>query len=107
AATQARHETLALGLRRKDGTGALLGAQDRLTGLLGPAAELLRVTPGHEVALAAAFGAAADALAVTTPAAAADAIRLLRKQDAGRAALLLAGAPEDTGAAAARSGSGG
>ncbi|MEU0070479.1 chromosome segregation protein SMC [Streptomyces sp. NPDC006332] len=95
AATQARHEALALGLRRKDGTGALLSAKDRLSGLLGPAAELLTVTPGHEVALAAALGAAADALAVTTPSAAADAIRLLRKQDAGRAALLLSGAADD------------
>ncbi|MFD9584571.1 chromosome segregation protein SMC [Streptomyces sp. NPDC059980] len=95
AATQARREALALGLRRKDGTGALLGARDRLTGLLGPAAELLSVTPGFEVALAAAFGAAADAVAVSTPASAAEAIRLLRKQDAGRASLLLAGAPED------------
>jgi chromosome segregation protein len=84
AATQARHEALALGLRRKDGTGAVLAAKDRLTGLLGPAAGLLTVTPGHEAALA-----------VTSPAAAADAIRLLRKQDAGRAALLLAGAPDD------------
>ncbi|MGW5176837.1 AAA family ATPase [Streptomyces sp. NPDC004082] len=95
AATQARRDALALGLRRKDGTGALLGAKDRLGGLLGPAAELLNVAPGHEVALAAAFGAAADAIAVTTPASAAEAIRLLRKQDAGRAALLLAGAPEE------------
>ncbi|MFD5626562.1 chromosome segregation protein SMC [Streptomyces sp. NPDC127072] len=95
AATQARREALALGLRRKDGTGTLLGAKERLTGLLGPAAELLSVTQGFEVALAAAFGAAADAIAVTTPASAADAIRLLRKQDGGRAALLLAGAPED------------
>ncbi|MEU9409811.1 AAA family ATPase [Streptomyces sp. NPDC048281] len=94
AATQARHEALALGLRRKDGTGILLGARDRLTGILGPAAELLTVTPGHEIALAAAFGTAADAIAVTTPASAADAIRLLRKQDGGRAPLLLAGAPE-------------
>lgn len=91
AATQARHEALALGLRRKDGTGVLLDARDRLSGILGPAAELLTVTPGHETALAAAFGAAADAVAVTTPAAAAEAIRLLRKQDAGRAALLLTG----------------
>ncbi|MBV2353474.1 chromosome segregation protein SMC [Streptomyces sp. J2-1] len=91
AATRARHEALALGLRRKDGTGILLGARDRLTGVLGPAAGLLTLAPGHEVALAAAFGAAADAVAVTTPASAADAIRLLRKQDGGRAALLLAG----------------
>ncbi|MET8406530.1 AAA family ATPase [Streptomyces sp. NPDC005195] len=104
AATQARHDALALGLRRKDGTGALLGAKDRLTGLLGPAAELLSVTPGYEVALAAALGTAADAIAVTTPASAAEAIRLLRKQDAGRAALLLAGAPEE--AAAPRNGEG-
>ncbi|PKT73617.1 chromosome segregation protein SMC [Streptomyces populi] len=93
AATRARRDALALGLRRKDGTGVLLGATDRLTGVLGPAAGLLSVTPGFEVALAAAFGAAADAVAVTTPASAAEAIRLLRKQDAGRAALLLAGAP--------------
>ncbi|MGW0884189.1 AAA family ATPase [Streptomyces sp. NPDC002671] len=100
AATQARHEALALGLRRKDGTGILLGARDRLTGVLGPAAELLTVAPGHEVALAAAFGAAADAIAVTTPASAAEAIRLLRKQDGGRAALLLAGAPEERAPAA-------
>ncbi|CAL9410991.1 chromosome segregation protein SMC [Streptomyces sp. enrichment culture] len=95
AATRARHDALALGLRRKDGTGALLAARDRLTGLLGPAAELLTVTPGHETALAAAFGAAADAVAVSTPTAAADALRLLRKQDAGRAALLLAGAADE------------
>ncbi|MEW1867661.1 chromosome segregation protein SMC [Streptomyces caelestis] len=94
AATQARHEALALGLRRKDGTGTLLGAKDRLTGLLGPAAELLAVTAGYEVPLAAAFGTAADALAATSPSAAADAIRLLRAQDAGRAALLLTGTPD-------------
>ncbi|MEU9227182.1 chromosome segregation protein SMC [Streptomyces massasporeus] len=102
AATQARHEALALGLRRKDGTGILLAAKDRLSGLLGPAAELLTVTPGHEVAVAAAFGAAADAIAVTSPASAADAIRLLRKQDGGRATLLLAGddAPRGAGSGA-------
>ncbi|MEW2286222.1 chromosome segregation protein SMC [Streptomyces sp. NPDC047841] len=94
AATQARHEALALGLRRKDGTGILLGARDRLTGLLGPAAELLTITPGYEIPLAAALGTAADALAVTTPAAATEAINLLRKQDGGRATFLLSGAPE-------------
>ncbi|MFF8379112.1 chromosome segregation protein SMC [Streptomyces sp. NPDC015661] len=92
AATRARHDTLALGLRRKDGTGALLSAG--LTGLLGPAAELLTVTPGYEIPVAAALGAAADALAAEGPSAAAEALRLLRKQDAGRATLILAGAPE-------------
>ncbi|WP_455355603.1 AAA family ATPase [Streptomyces sp. SYSU K217416] len=103
AATSARHDALALGLRRKDGTGALLDARDRLTGLLGPAAELLTVTPGYEVPVAAALGAAADAIAVSGPSTAAEAIRLLRKQDAGRAAILLAGplAPADGSAPAA------
>ncbi|MFC7919658.1 chromosome segregation protein SMC [Streptomyces cinereoruber] len=91
AATRARHDTLALGLRRKDGTGALLAAG--LTGLLGPAADLLTVTPGYEVPVAAALGTAADAVAAG-PSAAVEALRLLRKQDAGRASLLLTGAQE-------------
>ncbi|NJQ02312.1 chromosome segregation protein SMC [Streptomyces zingiberis] len=94
AATAARHEALALGLRRKDGTGALLTAVDRPAGLLGPAAELLTVEPGYEVPVAAALGAAADAVAADSPATAAEALRLLRKTDAGRAALLPAGAPD-------------
>ncbi|WP_411108470.1 chromosome segregation protein SMC [Streptomyces sp. c-19] len=92
AATRARHETLALGLRRKDGTGALLTSG--LGGLLGPAAELFAVTPGYEIPVAAALGAAADAVAATGPSAAAEALRLLRKQDAGRASLLLTEATE-------------
>ncbi len=90
AALTARHEALSLGLRRKDGTGALLTGADRPAGLLGPAAELLKVAPGHEVAIAAALGAAADAVAADGPDTAAQALRLLRKQDAGRAALLIA-----------------
>ncbi|UGY93819.1 chromosome segregation protein SMC [Streptomyces gobiensis] len=93
AATSARHDALALGLRRKDGTGTLLDSRDRLTGLLGPAAELLTVAPGYEVPIAAALGAAADAIAMDGPAAAAEALRLLRKHDAGRASILLGGAP--------------
>ncbi|MFE7125606.1 AAA family ATPase [Streptomyces sp. NPDC057617] len=113
AAVAARHDALALGLRRKDGTGALLAARDRLTGLLGPAAELLTVTPGYEIPVSAALGAAADAIAVTNPSAAAEAIRLLRSEDAGRASLLvspggggglaaggLAGVPTQAGEAA-------
>ncbi|MEU7582944.1 chromosome segregation protein SMC [Streptomyces sp. NPDC041068] len=95
AAVAARHDALALGLRRKDGTGALVSAKDQLAGLLGPAAALLTVAPGYEVQVAAALGAGADAIAVNGPGTAAEAIRLLRKQDAGRAALILAGAPDD------------
>ncbi|WP_433892951.1 chromosome segregation protein SMC [Streptomyces sp. CA-111067] len=97
AAVAARRDALAPSLRRKDGSGALLGSgpHDRMAGVLGSAAALLRVTPGYEIPLAAALGAAADAVAVTGPAAAAEALRLLRKDDAGRAALILANTPED------------
>ena len=42
----AREEALALGLRRKDGAGALLAAGDRVPGLLGSVAALLAVDPG-------------------------------------------------------------
>ncbi|MFI0214532.1 AAA family ATPase [Streptomyces lydicus] len=107
AATAARHDALALGLRRKDGTGALLAAAERLSGVLGPAAELLTVTPGFEIPVAAALGAAADAVAVTDPATAAEAIRLLRKQDAGRAAMVLGSTGSATGASAVTTEAGG
>ncbi|MER7464594.1 AAA family ATPase [Streptomyces sp. NPDC097981] len=93
AAVSARRDALALGLRRKDGTGALLAARERLAGLLGPAAERLSVTPGYEVAVAAALGSAADAVAVASAGAAAGAIRHLRDADAGRATFLIAPAP--------------
>ncbi|MFD7579864.1 chromosome segregation protein SMC [Kitasatospora sp. NPDC059817] len=92
AGLTARHEALSLGLRRKDGTGALLDAGERLSGLRGPAAALLRIAPGYEVPVAAALGAAADAVAVDSPGTAAEALRLLRAEDAGRAALLIEGA---------------
>ncbi|MYR12650.1 chromosome segregation protein SMC, partial [Streptomyces sp. SID724] len=68
----------------------------------GPAAELLTIEPGYEIAVAAALGAAADAVAVTDPATAADAIRLLRERDAGRAAMLLGAELADGAAAAPR-----
>jgi chromosome segregation protein len=96
AALTARHEALSLGLRRKDGSSALLGA-DGPAGVLGSAAELLTVRPGYETAVAAALGAAAEAVAVDGPDTAAEALRLLRRQDAGRAALLLAGTGTGTG----------
>lgn len=92
---QAREEALALGLRRKDGAGALLSAAERVPGLVGSVASLLSVEPGHEAALAAALGGLADAVAVGGAEDAADAIRYLKIEDAGRASLLVgAGGPE-------------
>ncbi|MFD8142708.1 AAA family ATPase [Streptomyces sp. NPDC059708] len=93
AAVSARREALALGLRRKDGTGALLAVRERLAGVLGPAAERVSVEAGYEVAVAAALGSAADAVAVGSAGAAADAIRYLRGADAGRATFLITPAP--------------
>ena len=89
---EARAETLALSLDRKDAAGALLAA-DELRGTLGSVAALLAVAPGDEEAVVAALGAVADAVAVESVDAAVDAIRWLRKQDAGRATLLVGGHP--------------
>jgi len=81
-------------LRRKDGTGCSWTVS---------AASSARPPhcsgspPARRFPVAAALGAAADAVAVTGPAAAANALRLLREHDSGRAALLLAGAPETPG----------
>ncbi|HYJ74550.1 MAG TPA: AAA family ATPase, partial [Kineosporiaceae bacterium] len=74
----ARREALELGLKRKDGAGALLAAGDRLPGLLGSVAALLAVEPGYENAVAAALGLAADAVAVESAGTALDALRLLK-----------------------------
>ncbi|HEY8471318.1 MAG TPA: chromosome segregation protein SMC [Natronosporangium sp.] len=88
---QAREEALALGLRRKDGAGALLAAADRVPGLIGSVASLLTVEPGCEAALAAALGGLADAVAVGAVEDAAEALRLLKIEDAGRASILIGG----------------
>jgi chromosome segregation protein len=93
AALTARAEALAVGLARKDGTGTLLAAGERLSGLLGPVAALLTVRSGHETAVAAALGTAADAVAVADVGTAVDAIRLLKGEDAGRAGLLVGAGP--------------
>ena len=89
-ATQvARKDALELGLARKDGAGTLLAASGRLAGVLGSVAALVSVEAGYETAVAAALGAAADAVAVVDVGSAVDAIRLLKDDDAGRAGLLV------------------
>jgi chromosome segregation protein len=96
AALAARKEALEMGLNRKDGAAALLAAGDRLPGLLDSLAALIEVEPGHETAVAAALGAASDAVAVADPAAAGAALDLLKADDAGRAAVVVAGAAPGT-----------
>ncbi|WP_328443284.1 MULTISPECIES: chromosome segregation protein SMC [unclassified Amycolatopsis] len=95
ASEKARVEALSMGLKRKDGAGALLGASHELPGLLGSVAALLTVEPGHEVALAAALGPVADAVAVNGGEDALRALKYLKDTDNGRAGIVL-GAPEST-----------
>ena len=89
AALTARVEALRVGLDGKDGSSALLAATDRLDGLLGSVAALIKVQSPYETAIAAAFGAAADAVAVTDVPAAVEAFDHLKAEDLGRAGLLI------------------
>ena len=88
----ARRDALSLSLVR-DGSRAVLDAS--APGVLGTVASLVHVEAGSEAALAAALGAVADAVAVATPVDAAAALTRLKEQDAGRAGLLVGGAPQD------------
>jgi chromosome segregation protein len=89
----ARRDALALSLTRKDGSGALLAGD--LPGVLGSVAALVTIAHGHEHAVSSALGAVADAVAVASPAAAAQALARLKTDDAGRAGLLVGGASYD------------
>jgi chromosome segregation protein len=89
AALVARRDALALGLARRDGSGAVLDAGERLQGVLGPVASLLAVEHGYEHAIAAALGPAADAIAVADLAAAAGTIDYLKADESGRVSLVV------------------
>lgn len=91
ASERARVDALSMGLNRKDGAGALLAAADELPGLLGSVAALLTVDAGYEVALAAALGPVADAVAVQGGEDAVAALRHLKQTESGRAGVLVGG----------------
>jgi chromosome segregation protein len=98
AAIASRIETLELSLDRKDGAGALLGTPD-VNGVIASLAAQLSIESGHEDAIAAALGAAADAVVVDSVDVAVDAIRWLRTQDAGRATLVVGSGDPPAGGA--------
>jgi chromosome segregation protein len=88
AALRARAETLADAARRgADATTSLLAGG--FPGVLGPLTDRLEVAAGHEAAIAAALGAAAEAVAVESVDAAAAILTTLRDTDAGRATLAI------------------
>ena len=99
-AARAHRDALALGLAPVDGAAAVLAAaaDGALGGVAGPLATRLAVHPGDEVAVAAALGGLAEAVVVTGPRAAADALEHLADTAAGRVGLLVAGPGEGTGA---------
>jgi chromosome segregation protein len=91
AALRARADTLAEAARRgADASAALLADPARFGGVLGPFAERLQVAEGFEVAIAAALGAAADAVAVSDLDAAAQILATLRRDDSGSVGLVIA-----------------
>ncbi len=94
ASLRARIDALAVGLDRKDGAAWL---QKNLTGagLFGSLANLVRVRPGYEAAIAAVLGAAADAVAAENFGAARSAVAALKASDGGRAAIVLGDWPVD------------
>jgi chromosome segregation protein len=87
----ARLEALEQGMARRDGGAAILAATDTMSGILGSVAALMQIENGWESAIAAALGSAADAIAVASTDAAENAVRMLRRDDAGRAALVVVG----------------
>ena len=101
AARRARAETLAEAARRgADASAAVLADPARFGGVVGSFAAALRVAEGCEVAIAAALGAAADAVAVAGLDAAAEILATLRREDAGSAALVIAADAADASAEA-------
>ncbi|QHG84071.1 chromosome segregation protein SMC [Rhodococcus rhodochrous] len=98
ASLGARIEALSMGLERTDGAAWLIDTRSG-DGLVGRLADRLRVSPGYEAAVAAAFGAAADALEVESADAAISAVAALADADQGRVAFVLPGAagPTDAG----------
>ena len=99
-ALSARLEALGLGLSRKDAAAVLVSAGEQVPGVLGSLASLLHIEPGAQAAVAAALGDIADAVVVRGVDAAVSSLILLKDQDAGRAALVIADLP-GTGVAGA------
>jgi chromosome segregation protein len=95
ASLRARIEALSVGLDRKDGA-AWLQQNHGGAGLFGSIANLLKVRPGYETAIAAVMGAAADAVAAENSGAARSAVDALKASDGGRAAIVLGDWPQST-----------
>jgi chromosome segregation protein len=91
AALKARKETLEEAFSRGgDASGLLLGEPGRFGGVLGSFAAMLTVDEGAQLAIAAALGAAADAVAVSGLDEAVSILQALRAHGSGSAGLVIA-----------------
>jgi chromosome segregation protein len=88
ARVEALNETLRQGI---DATAAVLADPDRFRGVLGSFAAQLTVADGYQKAIAAAIGAAAEALTVSGLDAAVEVLDGLRTANAGTVGLVIAG----------------
>jgi chromosome segregation protein len=88
ARVQALEETLRQGV---DATAAVLADPGRFHGVLGPFAARLAVADGYETAIAAALGAAAEAVTVDGLESAVDVLAAIHAADAGMVGLVIAG----------------
>jgi chromosome segregation protein len=103
AGLRARAEALEETLRRgADATAAVLASPEKFRGVLGAFAGQLTVEDGYQTAIAAALGAAAEAVTVGGLDAAVGVLTDIRAADAGTMGLVIAGTP----AAAAVAGTG-
>ena len=88
ARVQALEETLRQGI---DATAAVLADPGRFRGVLGPFAARLAVADGYETAIAAALGAAAEAVTVDGLESAVDVLTAIHAAEAGTVGLVIAG----------------
>ncbi|WFR82915.1 chromosome segregation protein SMC [Arthrobacter sp. Y-9] len=95
AALGARIEALRQATAPRDGSARLEGHP----GILGSIANAVKVTPGHEAAIAAALGPFAEALVADGVEGAARALEQLKDEDAGRANVLIGRPGEQDGPA--------
>ncbi len=93
SATQARVEALKLSVSARDGSALLLGARNEIP-VLGSLASLMEVASGWEVAIGAALGSLGDAVVVGRLSDALDALTLLKRENAGRAEIVVVGGNE-------------
>jgi chromosome segregation protein len=94
AAARARAQTLAEAARRgADATKALLGDPARFPGVSGALADHLQIEDGYETAIAAALGAAANAVTVESVESAAEVLAAIARESLGSAWLAITPTP--------------